>query len=88
MVREDTFSGASAGYSALGLNGANICVAIGSVWEAELVDYFSAYDVSFTSVPVADLADANAKFIDGSCDAMAGEREYLETRQMQMKRWP
>ncbi len=31
MVREDAYSGASAGYSAAGLDGANICVAIGSV---------------------------------------------------------
>jgi hypothetical protein len=85
MVREDAFSGAAAGYSALGLNGANICVAIGSVWEAELVDWFSAYDISFTSVPVADLSEANAKFIDGSCDAMAGEMQYLVQRKTSME---
>ena len=84
MVREDAFSGASAGYSALGLSGANICVAIGSVWEAELVDYFSARNIYFTSVPVADLAEANAKFIDGSCDAMAGELGYLTQRKASM----
>ncbi len=81
LVREDAYPGASAGYSAQGLDGANICVGIGSVWEAELVDWFSARNIAFTSVPVADLAEANAKFIDGSCDAMAGEREYLENRQ-------
>lgn len=85
LVRADAFSGAAAGYSALGLNGANICVAIGSVWEAELVDWFSAYDISFTSVPVADLSEANAKFIDGSCDAMAGEMQYLVQRKTSME---
>jgi hypothetical protein len=42
LVREDAYPGASAGYSAQGLNGANICVGIGSVWEAEIVDYFSS----------------------------------------------
>ena len=84
LVREDAFSGASAGYSASGLNGANICVGIGSVWEAELVDWFNSRAVSFTSVPVADLAEANAKFIDGSCDAMAGELQYLENRRASM----
>ena len=84
LVRADAFDAASAGYSALGLNGANICVGIGSVWEAELVDYYSANARSFTSVPVADLAEANAKFIDGSCDAMAGELQYLGNRQSSM----
>ena len=51
------------------LNGAIICVGIVTIWEAELVDFFSSRDISFTSVPVADNAEATAKFIDGSCDA-------------------
>ena len=84
LVREDAYPGASAGYSAQGLDGANICVGIGSVWEAELVDWFSARSIAFTSVPVADLAEATAKFIDGSCDVMVGERGYLEIKQMQL----
>jgi len=81
LVRGDAYPSVSAGYSAMGLNGANICVGIGTAWENELVDWFSSRDISFTSVPVADLSEANAKFTDGSCDAMAGEREYLENRQ-------
>jgi len=80
LVREDAFSAAGAGYYAGGLDGANICVNIGGVWEAELVGWFSALQIAFTSVPVSDLSEANAKFIDGSCDAMAGEREYLMQR--------
>ena len=71
--------------SASTLNGANICVAIGSVWEYELVDWFSSRDISFTSVPVADPSEANAKFIDGSCDAMAGELQYLVIRQASLE---
>ena len=84
LVREDAYPAASAGNSASGLDGANICVGIGSVWEAELVDWFSARNIAFTSVPVADLAEANAKFIDGSCDAMAGELQYLVQRKASM----
>jgi len=84
LVREDAYPAASAGNSASGLHGANICVGIGSVWEAELVDWFSARNIAFTSVPVADLAEATAKFIDGSCDVMVGERGYLEIKQMQL----
>jgi len=84
LVRGDAYDSASAGYSAAGLSGANICVAIGSVWEAELVDWFSGRSISFTSVPIADLAEGNAKFIDGSCDAMAGELQYLVQRKASM----
>jgi len=71
--------------SASTLNGANICVGIGTIWEAELVDFFSSRDISFTSVPVADNAEATAKFIDGSCDAMPGEIGYLEDKQLQLQ---
>jgi len=70
--------------SASTLDGANICVKIGSMWEAELVGWFSDRGISFTSVPVADASEANAKFIDGSCDAMPGESEYLEIRRAQL----
>ena len=73
LVRADAYSAASSGYSAAGLDGANICVGLSSAWEYEILDWFSARGVAFTTVPVADLAEANAKFIDGSCDAMAGE---------------
>jgi len=81
LVRADAYPAASSGYSAAGLDGANICVGLSSAWEYEILDWFSARGVAFTTVPVADLAEANAKFIDGSCDAMAGEMEYLEIRQ-------
>jgi len=84
LVREDAFPAASAGYSAGGLDGANICVAEGGVWQAEIQDWFSARGVAFTTVPVADLAETNAKFIDGSCDAMAGELQYLVQRKASM----
>ncbi len=64
------------------LANAQICVGIGGVWEAELQAYFSSREIEFTSVPVADNAEAYSKFWDGSCDAMAGERGYLEERQI------
>ena len=60
------------------LNNAEICVGIGTWIEGQLVDYFSAHDMAFTSVPVADNAEAAAKFIDGSCDAMAGSMVALQ----------
>jgi len=54
-------------------NGTNICLGIGSETESLMVDAFSQHGISFTSVPVADNAEARSKFIDGSCDAIAGE---------------
>ena len=91
LVREDAFTEPNGNpnwsnwNSASTLNGANICVGIGTIWEAELVDFFSSRDISFTSVPVADNAEATAKFIDGSCDAMPGENGYLEDKQLQLQ---
>jgi hypothetical protein len=70
LVRNDRYNNATAGDSAAGLNGANICVGIGSAMEGSLQDWFSSREITFTSVPVADTAEATAKFIDGSCDAM------------------
>jgi len=70
LVREDVFPAAAAGNSASGLDGAKICVGIGTTTEGNMVDWFSSRSISFTSVPVADAAEATAKFIDGSCDAM------------------
>ena len=84
LVRADAYPAAASGYSAAGLDGANICVGLSSAWEYELLDWFYSRNIAFSTVPIADLAEANAKFIDGSCDAMAGEMEYLEIRQMQM----
>ena len=84
LVREDAYPASQAGNSAQGLNGANICVGIGTMWEGTLVDYFSSRDIAFTSVPVADLAEATAKFIDGSCEVMTGELGYLIEKRNQL----
>ena len=80
LVREDGYSHDAASGSAMGLSGANICVSIGTLYESVLVDYFSSYDISFTSVPVADASEATAKLIDGSCDAMVGFLQELQEK--------
>ena len=84
LVREDAFSAAAAGNSAAGLNGANICVGIGTTTEGNMVDWFSSRDISFTSVPVADAAEATAKFIDGSCDAFTGDMSAMVAKKWQL----
>ena len=84
LVREDVFPAADAGNSAGGLDGANICVGIGTTTEGNMVDWFSSRDISFTSVPVADAAEATAKFIDGSCDAFTGDMSAMVAKKWQL----
>ena len=84
LVREDVFPAAAAGNSAAGLNGANICVGIGTTTEGNMVDWFSSRNIAFTSVPVADAAEATAKFIDGSCDAFTGDMSAMVAKKWQL----
>ena len=72
-------------WSNINLNGANICVTIGSLEEGKLMNWFSFLGLGFSSVPVADVAEATAKFIDGSCDAMQGTRNQLELKKEQLE---
>jgi hypothetical protein len=84
LVREDSFfrTGSSVSHD---INGANICIGIGTILEGELVQWFSEHDASFTSVPVSDAAEATAKFIDGSCDAMAfSSSEEVQQKKVQL----
>jgi len=84
LVREDAFPAAAAGNSAGGLDGANICVGIGTTTEGNMVDWFSSRNIAFTSVPVADAAEATAKFIDGSCDAFTGDMSAMVAKKWQL----
>ena len=84
LVREDVFPAAAAGNSAGGLDGANICVGIGTTTEGNMVDWFSSRNIAFTSVPVADAAEATAKFIDGSCDAFTGDMSAMVAKKWQL----
>ena len=84
LVREDVFPAGLAGNSAGGLDGANICVGIGTTTEGNMVDWFSSRNIAFTSVPVADAAEATAKFIDGSCDAFTGDMSAMVAKKWQL----
>jgi len=87
LVREDAFPAATSGEngnSASGLNDANICVGIGTTTEGNMVDWFSSRNIEFTSVPVADAAEATAKFIDGSCDAFTGDMSAMVAKKWQL----
>jgi general L-amino acid transport system substrate-binding protein len=84
LVRDDAYPAAGAGNSAAGLDGANICVGIGTTTEGNMVDWFSSRNIAFTSVPVADAAEATAKFIDGSCDAFTGDMSAMVAKKWQL----
>ena len=84
LVRGDAYPSDVAGNSAAGLNGANICVGIGTTTEGNMVDWFSSRNINFTSVPVADAAEATAKFIDGSCDAFTGDMSAMVAKKWQL----
>ena len=84
LIREDRFAAADAGNSAAGLDGANICVGIGTTTEGNMQDWFSSRTIDFTSVPVADAAEATAKFIDGSCDAFTGDMSAMVAKKWQL----
>ena len=84
LVREDAFGAAASGNSAGALDGANICVGIGTTTEGNMVDWFSSRGIAFTSVPVADAAEATAKFIDGSCDAFTGDMSAMVAKKWQL----
>ena len=84
LVRADSYPADAAGNSAAGLDGANICVGIGTTTEGNMVDWFSSRNIAFTSVPVADAAEATAKFIDGSCDAFTGDMSAMVAKKWQL----
>tara|TARA_A200000159_G_scaffold102923_1_gene95650 strand:- start:2288 stop:3460 length:1173 start_codon:yes stop_codon:yes gene_type:complete len=77
LVREDAFAAAEAGNSASGLDGANICVGVGTTTEGNMVDWFSSRDITFTSIGTADAAEATDKLISGECDAFTGDMSAM-----------
>ena len=77
LVREDAFNAAEAGNSASGLDGANICVGVGTTTEGNMVDWFSSRDIGFNSIGTADAAEATDKLISGECDAFTGDMSAM-----------
>ena len=77
LVREDAFAADLAGNSATGLDGANICVGVGTTTEGNMQDWFSSRGIDFTSVGTADAAEATDKLISGECDAFTGDMSAM-----------
>ena len=77
LVREDAFGAAEAGNSASGLDGANICVGVGTTTEGNMQDWFSSRNIGFNSIGTADAAEATDKLISGECDAFTGDMSAM-----------
>jgi len=77
LVREDAFPAAAAGNSASGLDGANICVGVGTTTEGNMQDWFSSRNIMFNSIGTADAAEATDKLISGECDAFTGDMSAM-----------
>ena len=63
--------------SARDLNGATICVQTGTTTELNLADYFRSHQMSFHPVVIEALAEMNAAFFSGRCDAVTSDASQL-----------
>jgi len=74
LVNKDAFPDAT---SALQLDGAKICVGIGTTTEGNIADYFAVNGMEYEAVNSDDAATAKAQFEDGSCDAWTGDMSAM-----------
>ena len=80
LVNLDAYTdenGTGAPTSALELDGAKICVGIGTTTEGNIADYFAVNNMEYTAVNSDDAATAKAQFEDGSCDAWTGDMSAM-----------
>ena len=54
--------------SATELDGASVCIQVGTTTEMNLADYFKANGMSYESVPVETNSEADAAYLAGRCD--------------------
>ena len=75
LINQDAF--ATGTDSALELDGAKICVGIGTTTEGNIADYFTVNGMTYEAVNSDDAATAKAQFEDGSCDAWTGDMSAM-----------
>ena len=54
--------------SAMELDGASVCIQVGTTTEMNLADFFKANGMSYESVPVETNSEADAAYLAGRCD--------------------
>ena len=77
LVNLAQFAGAT---SALDLDGANICVGIGTTTEGNLLDYYDLHGMTMTTINTENAAAAQENFLDGSCGVWVGTIGALSQR--------
>ena len=63
--------------SATELDGASVCIQLGTTTEMNLADYFSANGMSYEAVPVETNSEADAAYIAGRCDVYTTDASGL-----------
>ncbi|MDA9601830.1 amino acid ABC transporter substrate-binding protein [Alphaproteobacteria bacterium] len=63
--------------SATELDGASVCIQVGTTTEMNLADYFSANGMSYEAVPVETNSEADAAYIAGRCDVYTTDASGL-----------
>ena len=63
--------------SATELDGASVCIQVGTTTEMNLADYFKGQGMSYESVPVETNAEADAAYIAGRCDVYTTDASGL-----------
>jgi len=72
MVRKDL--GAD---SALGLDGATICIQTGTTTELNLADYFRANGITYEPLPIETNSEGRTNYLAGSCDVYTTDASGL-----------
>lgn len=67
------------------LAGATICVQGGTDTVTGLADYFKKHNLQYTPLVIDKLADVNAAYDAGRCDALTTDRSGLAANRLQMK---
>ena len=63
--------------SASELDGASVCIQVGTTTEMNLADYFKANGMSYESVPVETNSEADAAYVAGRCDVYTTDASGL-----------
>ena len=74
LVNLDAHPGAT---SIMQLDGATVCVGIGTTTEGNLADYFTVNNLAYTAVNSADADTAKASFINQECTAWTGDMSAM-----------
>jgi len=74
LVNLDAHPGAT---SIMDLDGATVCVGIGTTTEGNLADYFQVNSLNYTAVNSADADAAKASFTNGECSAWTGDMSAM-----------